>query len=330
MVLIKCTTCKKNITKKCPGLECSRCEQSVHASPECAKISAKQLAALRVPNGLEWSCSECLRGISRTSSFFVPEDESDKEEGNVFARPQAVSLDVKKLLQDLSNEMKKTINEHLEGLQTSLEFIGDQVASIETSIKNQNSKIKALENKNMDLYNANKNLELRVAALEQREQQSEQNKLGSYLEIAGLPNSLNESAESVAKAVATALAVDGNNIRSVKHISGRKDKTSHLLIALNSPDSRTKWTKAAKDRTITLGDITCSTPPESATDPVYVRRALTPQNKYLLYQAKNQLRPSFKYVWIDETTDRILVKKEDNGKTSVIRSIHDIEMLLAK
>lgn len=326
----KCATCKKTVTKKCPGLECSRCEMVVHATNECANISAKQLAALRSQNGLEWSCQECLRGLS--SSFFVPEDDPDIEDTTEPTRSQAqpVSLDVKKLLQDLSSEMRKIMHEQLGDIKSSLEFIGDQVAALENTIKSQNSKIKALENKNVDLHNANKHLELRVAALEQREQQGDQSKLAHHLELAGFPNSLKEDADSIAKAVASLLTVDKNDIRTAKLIPGRKDKTSQILIELNSSSSRTRWTKAARDKTITVGDITTSTPPEAATDIVYVRRALTPQNKYLLYQAKKQLRPAFKYVWIDEATDRILAKKEDNGKTSAIRSTNDIDSLLAK
>ncbi|CAH2098390.1 unnamed protein product [Euphydryas editha] len=33
MTLKKCTKCKKNITKKAPELECSRCDNILHADP---------------------------------------------------------------------------------------------------------------------------------------------------------------------------------------------------------------------------------------------------------------------------------------------------------
>ncbi|KAH9639480.1 hypothetical protein HF086_003613 [Spodoptera exigua] len=80
MVLKKYVNCNRNITKKNPGLECSRCEKTVHATNTCAKLSVKQLAALQASDGLEWCCNDCFKNISRRSSFFRPDDTEEPSE----------------------------------------------------------------------------------------------------------------------------------------------------------------------------------------------------------------------------------------------------------
>ncbi|KOB62415.1 Uncharacterized protein OBRU01_25088, partial [Operophtera brumata] len=78
----KCVKCKKNITKKGPGIECSRCDKVVHADPACSKLSNKQLNTIRNSPGIEWSCEECLQNLSRRSSFVIPDDDGDDEESD--------------------------------------------------------------------------------------------------------------------------------------------------------------------------------------------------------------------------------------------------------
>lgn len=92
-----------------------------------------------------------------------------------------------KLMKNLTAEIKKVTKEELGSFQDTLEFIGDQVTEIETSLRNQNNKIKLLENKNTELMNSNKNLELRLSAMEQRLEESEQKGLSNLIEIASLP-----------------------------------------------------------------------------------------------------------------------------------------------
>lgn len=320
MVLKKCSTCNKNITKKCPGIECSRCEKCVHATTDCAKISNKQLSALRSTNGLEWSCENCLSNMSKRSSFFIPEEDSDTDE------VKSVNIDVKKLLHDITIEMRKTIKEELETFQDSLEFIGEQVSRIEETIKNQNTKIKHLEHKNMELLNHNKNLDIRLSAMEQRLQEMDQKLLSNVLEIAGIPKTQDENVKDLVQSVASKLNADTKDVHEIRRITGRTEKSSYIMVEMNTKVSRDKWLQEAKTRTIQVKDITTNTPPESASARVYVREALTHSMKALLYNAKQKLRGSFQFVWCK--AGKIFAKKDENAKPIIIYCLQDLDNLV--
>ncbi|CAB3258336.1 unnamed protein product [Arctia plantaginis] len=162
MVVKKCFKCNKNITKRVPGLECSRCEVCVHADPACSKLSNKQLKTLKNSPGIEWSCEDCLSNISRRSSFIIPEDDDEDEDSEPDRNGKTQIIDAKKLVEDISREVKKTFREEMRNLENSLDFFSEQLTNMEQSLKKQDNKIKELENKNSDLLNKNKNLELRV------------------------------------------------------------------------------------------------------------------------------------------------------------------------
>lgn len=307
MVLKKCVKCNSNITKKTPGLECSRCEKVVHATNECASLTSKQLTALRSSEGLEWSCEDCIQNASRRSSYFVPEDTEETA--------STIPFDMQKFMRNISAEIRKTIQEELEGFQESLEFIGNQVANIEEVLKNQNSKIKQLENKNTELVNAKKNMELRLSAMEQRLEEAEQKGLNSFVEIAGLPNIPNVDLKAVTKSIAMKLQIETDTVHDVRQVTGRTKRSGYLLLELNSKSARDKWLTAAKSKDITVGELSVPVPMEKATNKVYVREALSRNKKALLYQAKQRLKTPngpFKYVWCKE--GKIYVKKSDDSK----------------
>ncbi|KAL4713800.1 hypothetical protein ACJJTC_012317 [Scirpophaga incertulas] len=114
-------------------------------------------------------------------------------------------------------------------------------------------------------------------------------------------------------------------------VTGRTEKSGYLLVELNNKSVRDQWLSAAKTKEITVGDISLPVPVENATNRVYVREALTRSKKTLLYQAKQRLKAlngPFKYVWCKE--GKLYVKKTDNStKVQIIRSVCDIDLLLA-
>ncbi|CAF4751058.1 unnamed protein product [Pieris macdunnoughi] len=137
--------------------------------PVCAKLSNKQLNTLRNSSSIEWSCNECQKKVSRRSSFITTNDDSDDEddeESEPKAQVNISNLNVKQLVADISRELKKTFKEELGHIESSLNDLSDKIPSMEQSIKTQKEAITKLENKNYDLLNKNKNLELRVCAVE--------------------------------------------------------------------------------------------------------------------------------------------------------------------
>ncbi|KAJ8728792.1 hypothetical protein PYW07_006488 [Mythimna separata] len=350
MVIKRCVRCKKNVTKKLPGLECSRCDKVVHADPVCSKLSNKQLNTLKNLPGIEWSCEECLKNLSRRSSFVIPEeddDENDYEDPKIME--MAPVVDAKKLVQDISREVKKAFREEIRSLENSLEFLSEQLTSMEQAIKRQDSKIKDLENKNYDLQNKNKNLELRINVLEQGFQEVEQQSLATALEVAGLPEMPSNDIEKVMDTVASELNVADREILSTRRLPGSKDKPGPILVELKSKTLQQQWIGASKESCITVGQLKSKTlqqqwigaskescitvgqlvpniPKEKADDRVYIREALTKYQKTLLYNAKTQLlNKSCQYVWCKN--GKVYARKLSNSKIYYIRTLQDIKQI---
>lgn len=330
MVFKKCFKCNKIVTKKTPGLECSRCNKVVHAIAECANLANKQIQALRSTPGLEWSCSDCLSHTPRHSSFFIPDDDEEIGSPAKAAGSQGtgsnVIVDMKKLLRDISGEMEKLLKKEMEPLQHSLTFISDQLTDTIEKLAEHTDKIKKLENQNVLLQNQNKGLELRVAVLEQRSQDTDQKLLSNSLEISGVPAIPEQTPASIADKVASKLNIKSKDIQSARRLPGRQDKTGGILVELRNQIDRDQWILAAKQHEIKVGDLNMQTPIEAADSRIFIREALTINMKTLLFNAKQRMRDAFKYIWCKD--GRILVRKTDNSKVQAIRCLADIDSLL--
>ncbi|KAG7295042.1 hypothetical protein JYU34_022512 [Plutella xylostella] len=321
MVIKKCANCKKSITKKATGLECSRCDKIVHADTVCAKLSNKQLNTLRNTPGIEWSCEVCLKNTSHRSSFVIPDDDGDDEEsetGPTLAQP----IDTRKLVQDISREIKKTFREEIGNLESSLEFLSDQICTIEQSIRNQDKAIKDLEHKNQDLLNKNKNLELRVSVLEQGMKNFEQKALASTLEIAGLPDFPIKDVSKIVETTASKLNLETSGIQSSQRMPGSKDKAGTILVEMKTKAHQKQWIDASKEKCLTVGLLFPDAPQEKAENRVYIREALTKNLKTLLYNAKTQLNKSFQFIWCKD--GKVCVRRTTNSKIYYINSLQDI------
>lgn len=79
---------------------------------------------LRNASGIEWSCEDCLKNMSRRSSFMIPEDEGE-EDYEVRASGNAIEIETRKLVQDISCEVKKAFKEEMISLETALELLSE-------------------------------------------------------------------------------------------------------------------------------------------------------------------------------------------------------------
>lgn len=325
MVFQKCVKCNKNITKKAPGLECSRCHIVVHADPGCAKLSNKQLNTLRNSTSIEWSCEDCMKNTSHRSSFLIPNDDDEEIESMAGSSGNLQPFDTDKLIRDISRELKKTFREELRNLESSLEFVSEQIANMEQSITNQDKKIKDLENKNQDLLNRNKNQELRISVLEQEMKTSEQKSLSTSLEIAGLSETAPKDIGRILETVASKLEVNVSDIQSSRRLPGSKDRPGPLLVEMKTKVSQMQWIDAGKTKCLTLGVLFPDVPKEKIDNRIYIREALTKHLKTLLYNAKVNLGKSYQFVWCKD--GKICVRENNNSKIYYIRSIQDITKL---
>lgn len=325
--MVKCDLCDKGITKRSPGLECSKCGKVVHANQGCSGLPAKQIAALRLSESLEWNCDECSRiSPRRKTSFIVPEE--DEEDDMDRAIDQNTSqIDVKKLLRDISLEVKKIVRKENETFEEALNFFGKKFEEFGDKINVFSERITELEKKQVSLVNKNKHLETKVSSLEVQIRKMEQSGLDKMVEIAGIPKANNEDIKTIAGNVAKLLIVDENDIKSVKRTEGRPGSDGQLLVELKDAECAASWAQASKKETapILAEHVVPSIQQEAAKLKVIVRRALSKTNKTLLWNAQQKLRPSYKYVWFQ--AGKVLARKGDGDKPIAIWCEEDLALI---
>ncbi|KAL0893101.1 hypothetical protein ABMA27_014740 [Loxostege sticticalis] len=312
----RCDKCQKTVTKISPGLECSKCDKLVHSKSECSGLTSKQVSALRNASNLEWTCDECQLYSPPRKSFVEPEDDEDENETPAQPKPTnsiVPTIDVKKLLTDISLEVERAIKKELQELNYNVEFYSEKMSGIEQENKELKEKIKTLETTNKHLTNSNKHLETRIAALEQRHSEYEQSRLGKYIEIIGIPPQEKENLDQIVSQIASKLKQDVKRVKSAVRLNTYKGKSSSIQLKLIDEQEQNSGYKTLSQETI-------------ANDKIIIRQALTNFNKELLWQAKQKLKDAgYKYIW--QKNGKILARRDDKEKVYSIRNTEDIKKL---
>lgn len=315
----KCSQCNKVVTKKSPGLECLKCSVLVHAKAECAGLSAKQFAALKAAENLEWTCNSCARDPKRKSSFVTAEDDDDEQESNTTG--EIVTLNAEKFMKNVTKEMKKILKEELGDLNSSVEFLSDKVDECLDTIRLLEERMKALERKNIDLGNKNKNLENRVIALEQRLNEQEQENNNTTLEIVGVPYKKSEDIEKIVASIAKKIKACPQQMQQAIRLNGRNNKDGVIRVELQGRKAKADWITLARQQQVIVSDIYDDV--EKGMERIYIREALTYYYKNLLWKTKEALKNVYKFVWFKD--GKILARKCENAKVFTIRCENDID-----
>ncbi|CAG5016864.1 unnamed protein product [Parnassius apollo] len=153
----KCDNCDKLIAKKSAILECNTCSKTVHATQACTSLTSKQLAALRNTENLEWTCEVCCRETPRQRSFVIQEEEEEDDEELLLTQgADSGSNAMKKLLSDISIEVKKAVKKEIGSVNEALSSCCQKMDGIMDTLVTISGKIKELGNKNTYLTNQNK------------------------------------------------------------------------------------------------------------------------------------------------------------------------------
>lgn len=333
--MTKCDRCNKPITKKNPGMECSKCEKIVHGTNQCSGLTSKQLAALRVADNLEWVCQECHQNTSKRRSFIIPEEDDDVDPSSELLsdkRNQSVQINVKQLLSDIAQEVEMAVKREMRELTVSLQFHTEKMDDMVESMESLKQSIQELKKKNLDLVNKNTHLETRVGALEQRLQEMEQDKLASYLEITNVPHEENQNPMEIIKKLAMHIDAPIDEVEGAMRRTSRNDKPGVIMIKLKSEKCQEKWLELYKGKgknensKIRVRDILPNVQVLIANIPIYLNEALTPFNKRLLWNAKQELKEKYKYIWCRKGLIR--VRQEGvNQKSVIVRNLDDIKKL---
>ncbi|KAL4719733.1 hypothetical protein ACJJTC_004307 [Scirpophaga incertulas] len=137
----------------------------------------------------------------------------------------------------------------------AVEHMNGQIADLENVVKKQESTLKLLLNKNTDIINKNKNLELRIAALEQHSNELDQKLLANTLEIAGIPKAPHQDIKELMTKIADKLQLNAEDIVNARCLQSPKDRPhpGHIIAEVKSNSIRTQWIKSAKKLELTAG-----------------------------------------------------------------------------
>ncbi|CAG4992059.1 unnamed protein product [Parnassius apollo] len=227
-----CDRCEKLIAKRTPGLECRKCEKIVHATQACTNLSTNQIAALRNADSLEWTCKDCQRFTPVRKSYIIPKEEEKVEQNeqtqdHSYSKP---SIDIKKLLKDISKEVGVTIKRELEPIESSISYCHDKLDEVLDNVKRR---IIERETKNITLNNKNNNFEIRISVLEQKIGELEQKQYSNKIELTGISGIDNIYHHQVTKILASKLDMDANSVKSIKQTEERKGNNGYLLLELS-------------------------------------------------------------------------------------------------
>lgn len=325
--MTKCDNCNKGITSRSPGLECRSCAKTVHANKACSGLTAKQLAALRNADSLDWICEECNHNSpNRKASFFIPDEEDEEEEVATFSRNLgSCNIDSEKFLKDITAELKKVLKKELQPIELSVSLCSKKVDELTKTVETQNKHIQELEKKYTHLSNEKTHLELEVSSLKQYVRNVEQQRLDNVIEVIGIPKAQNEDLSLISVKLAETLNVDKTQILTAKRVEDRNEREGNIQVELKQAEQAQSWVRASRKEEILLDQIIPEAPVAMSKSKVILRRALTKSNKSLLWLAQQKLRPAYKYVWFQD--GKVLLRKEDKDKPTVVRSEMDIDRL---
>lgn len=327
--MAKCTDCNKVITKRLPGIECSKCHKWRHA--ECTGIPPDKFDALITTECVDWVCRKCNKNPKRLS-VIAPDFENEP------ITPITDVIDPKlQLASMVRTEVNKILKSEINDLRSSNQFFSDKIDEYEEKITAFNEIVKGLESKVLNLSNKNSNTELRCQALEQRVAELEQNKLDSTVEVAGIPKCKDENIGKLVTSISEKLGVPAHDVvasyRMNKKSHTKEEQTNNsgykspIVVTLKDVGRRNAWVAAGRAAGLTAADFG-SDPVFSSTARLYVREALTHHMKNLLWQAKQRLKQAYRFVWCKD--NKIFVRRDEREKIIIIRSISDIENLLLK
>lgn len=150
--------------------------------------------------------------------------------------------------------------------------------------------------------------------------------MADSIEITGIPESNETDLPKLIENVFEKLNTQKEEILSVKRLAARQTGPSPVLVKVRQESTRKKLVMLSRETVITAKDLMPNITSALASDKVVIREALTPYCKSLLWHAKQELKGTYKFIWVRE--GKVLVRKTDRSKVYKIRSQSDIQTLL--
>lgn len=301
--MVQCKVCKlylsvaRDDVVKCKG--------------SCAGVYHKKCAAKKMTQ--DNMCEEC----------------SKKDPPN----PPKLSVDpcgltVENLLLEVNKKLEVIfkIENKLAELKDSVDFYSKSYEELMEFKAGAEKKFTALERRNVYLEKCNMALEERVERLEQKEKERN-------VELAFLEPLQNEDLLAVVASIAEDLNLNTEDIEEVKRVGSAEKRVGAekpsssprprpVIVTLRTKTARDQWIKQKKS--LLTNDAIYKNGNQQR---VFINEDLTKTKRQLFWSAKNQLKPMYKFIWIQNAN--ILVKKsEAEKKIYPIRCEGDIKSLI--
>ncbi|KAI5721055.1 hypothetical protein M8J77_015336 [Diaphorina citri] len=326
-----CNSCNGELPADGGHIVCGVCGGGLHYG--CSTVSEASWRSMSNPNKAKWRCGEC-RG--RSNYLLQRTDSNNSLSGNLTdggsSRESSKRKDETVTLSKIEALLEVKFKSFKDDIEKSLEYMSGTVEDLSKTFKDLQQKVTTMENKQSKLESQNQELMKRVKKLETFVQDMAQEGNLTKVEIAGIPQDVQDCASFTEKVLEKARL---NTIvkrgdyqiekieRTVKQGTTPQTKSmiKGLIINFKTKDMRNSVLdilKKEKPRLDTAG-ISGQQPPI----PIFINEYLTPYLKKVFYEAKKiKNDKKYEYLWVKN--GQILLKKQKDSKVTRLTCLEDL------
>lgn len=297
---MNCFKCSADLIDE-DALTCSLCRHSLHFG--CAPMTEANFRKMAKSRKDSFKCVECKD--KKDITFTIP------------STPTSDSTLLKQF-----NELAKELKTTIAGLEKSVQHNSDVMDDILTGFREMKTNFEQIQAKQEELMEENLTLKKTVKDLQQHVFEVEQKSLDHNVEIAGVPETIEE--DRVIPSLCGIINMPPPEVTqySVKRSRvGAAGKIKSVFVQFESKRIRDEFLKCGKKSKPRVSQLTKNS---SDTGAIYMNEELTPHYKLLFYNA-NKIRKDkqFKYLWVAE--GKILLKKTDTSRITRVRNLEDLD-----
>lgn len=299
----------KAISGKQIKLACTDCAREFHGS--CLKMSKADIECVTI-DGLSWRCQQCSETRRKSLRF-----ESAVEEGKVTLE------DILKKINEIAGNQK--LNEA--NFNKSFESLSEQITENTAAVKIQNDSLEKCLKIIDDLVLENKNLNKKIAGLENRVEELEQYSRANAVEIHGVPFQSNEDVLSVVKEVGKALDMSiTDTMIDACHRLGRKPGPNN-----SSPGIIVKFVRRLDKEELlrkrrVKSNLSTRHMNLGVDQPVYINESLSTARRRLFVAARQMKRDKgYRFLWV--RGGKIFARKEESAPVIQVACQGDLEKM---
>lgn len=199
---------------------------------------------------------------------------------------------------------------------------GYTIGDIMAKLNEMDNRYNKLFQKYEEQIKINEQLREEVQDIRKQLNTKEQQELNNNAIIQGIPYKENENLDVIVDKLASKLSIPKIPINKIYRLgSRREDRSAPIRIIFRSEEDKKKWMVAKKTKTLTTSDIGGYA---DIRETIYINHDLTKYNVELFKKAKQyKTENNYKYLWINN--GKILLRKDDNSKVTLIETHNDIK-----